>query len=512
MFFVDIERIQYIAIMTVAAFIFFYVKVPPIFVLLFVTLSWSILYKNTAINEANRLLHDTTFQYKKAPIKVAHDNIITAEIITLVNNKNVLSFDVMVSEINNKPLSLIQPKLALRWISADYAYPGELGIGQVWRFKIRLNNTSVHSDDNTISSYKSRLLSRHIQYNGLIVKGEIISPDLSIRGRLYQKFKAVLPDQANPMLFALTFGDRSYIKTKLWTQFKLLGIGHLVAISGLHIGLIFGFCYVCSLRMLRLCRCDNQLAISLTVSLGAALFYAWIAGFSLPALRAIVLLCIHCLYRFQYYKVKMFQLFAFMLLVTLLLDPLTMFSLSFWLSFSAMAAVFILVWFIQKEPIVIINKAPAKQLLKNGFHKLKRLCYSQIMLTLFILPLQITIFSGFSWISVLINLIFIPVFSVLILPALLTAVMLLPVMPQISRILIEVVNELLNMIQKMWDRLTVNDIIWIELDGVLNLMIYQSSLLIFVLLISGLVFKPLRMVLHCLTLLLLPLFCYSYVT
>jgi len=245
------------------------------------------------------------------------------------------------------------------------------------------------------------------------------------------------------------------------------------------------------------------------VSLGAALFYAWIAGFSLPALRATVLLCIHCLYRLQYYKINMFQLFVLMLLVTLFLDPLTVFSVSFWLSFSAMAAVFTLVWFIQKEPIVVINNASKKQILKHGFHKLRRLCYSQVMLTLFMLPLQITIFSGFSWISVLINLVFIPVFSVLILPALLTAVMLLPVMPTISGILIEVVNEFLNMIQQIWDRLTVNDIIWIELDGVLNLINYQSILLIFVLLISGLVFKPLRMELHCLTLLLLPLFSYS---
>jgi len=246
--------------------------------------------------------------------------------------------------------------------------------------------------------------------------------------------------------------------------------------------------------------------------LGAALFYAWIAGFSLPALRAIVLLCIHCLYRLQYYKITLFQLFALMLLVTLLLDPLTVFSLSFWLSFSAMAAVFILIWFIQKDTIIFTNKAPTKQILKSGYLKLWRVCFSQVMLTLFILPLQITIFSGFSWISVLINLIFIPIFSVLILPVLLTAVMLLPAMPLISRILIEVVNECLNMVQRIWDRLTANDIIWIELDGVLNFIYYQSLLLIFVLLISGLVFKPLRIVLHCLTLLILPLFCYNYVT
>ncbi len=510
MFFVDIERIQFITIMTVVAFIIIYVKVPPILALLFVVLSWSVLYKIIVINEANALFYKTSSQYKQSSMKVAQDNIITAELITLVNKKNLLSFDVKVIEINNTALSFLQPKLALIWPNPDYDYPGELGIGQVWRFKVRLIKPKVNADNNTFPSFKSRLLSRHIQYIGLIEKGEVIRPQLNLRGDLYQMFKSVLPVSVNPMLYALTFGDRSYIDNELWSQFKLLGIGHLVAISGLHIGLIFGFCYLCSLRLLRLSGIHHSLVISLSISLVAAIFYAWIAGFSLPALRAIVLLCIHCLYRVQYYKVTLFQLFAAMLLVTLLLDPLMVFSISFWLSFSAMASVFLLVW-VSRKDTVIRNKSPIKQMLKNGYRKLTKVCCSQVLLTLLLLPIQITVFSGFSWLSAIVNLIFIPIFSVLILPVLLFAVILLPVMPMVSRVLIDTVNALLNIIQEIWGELTTNDVIWIELGGALNTVFYNSLLLMFVLLMAGLIFKPLQVAFHSLSLLLLPLVCYSYI-
>lgn len=513
MFFVDIERIQFITIMTVAAFILVYAKVPPILVLLFVALSGSILYKNNVINEANTLFYNPRSQYKQLSIKVAQDHIITAEIITLVNNKNLLSFDVNVVEINNALPAFLQPKLALKWFNPDYYYPEEVGIGQVWRFKVRLSNTKLSS-----------LLSRHIRYAGIITKGEIIEPELSLRGDLYQVFKSVLPVNPNPMLYALTFGDRSYITDKLWTQFKLLGIGHLVAISGLHIGLIFGFCYLAVHRLLRLLQTPYNLGICLSSSLIAAIFYAWIAGFSLPALRAIILLSLHCLYRIQYFKVTLLQLFATMLLVTLLLDPFAVFSISFWLSFSAMAAVFLLVWLNNKQLMQAsyhISTAIGQGKMERVVYRVKRvvqatmrkvanLGYSQMLLTLLMLPIQVTVFSGVSLLSVMVNLIFIPIFSVLVLPVLLMAVALLVIAPSISRILISVVNYLLNTIQQVWARLTVNDVVWLAFDDVLSGVLFKSILLLFILFMCGVIFKPMRVTLHFLSLLLLPIICYGY--
>jgi competence protein ComEC len=514
MFFIDIERIEYITIMTVAAFIIFYLKITPILVLLFITLSWSVIYKNNVINEANMLLLNTKWQYKESSKIVVEDNIITAELITLVNNKNRLSFDVNVIDINGQETPYYQPKLRLKWLNPEYHYEGDLGIGQVWRFKVRLIDTK-----------ESRLLAHHIRYTGFIDKGEIINSKFSLRGELYQVFKSILPADSNPMLYALSFGDRSYISNELWMQFKLLGIGHLVAISGLHIGLIFGFFYACIQQLLRAFNQPYQLSITLVLSLLAALFYAWIAGFSLPALRAIILLGIHSLYRLQYYKVTLLQLFSIMLLVTLVVDPLTVFSVSFWLSFFAMAAVFILVW-LNKQQRSVGEKSQVSELdkqvnviavwyyikwyriklaAKAVVSKLVYLCHSQVLLTLFMLPMQLSVFSGVSLISVIINLIFIPVFSVFVLPVLLIAVLLVGVTPKASGLLVVIVNDVLNRIQAVWARITVNEAIWLDQEQLITGVYPNASLLIFILFMLGFVFKPMRVTFHSLCLLLLPL-------
>ena len=508
MFFVDVERMQYITIMTVAVFIIFYVKVSPMIVLLFSVFCWSVIYKNSVINEANTLIYNTELQHKEPSIKVAQDNIITAELITLVNNKKPLSFDAKVIEINHHKPDYFQPKLILKWPNPDYSYTGELGIGQVWRFKVRMFDTN-----------EPRLLARHIRYTGIIEKGELIHSKFSLRGELYQIFKSLLPVNSNPMLYALSFGDRSYIDDELWTQFKLLGVGHLVAISGLHIGLIFGCCYYCIKGLCKLLNRPCHLRVNLAISLLVAIFYAWIAGFSLPALRAIILLSLHCLYRIQYYHVTSLQLFFIMLLVTLLLDPLASFSVGFWLSFSAMAAVFILIWFIKKPELSRADQGEAykqnqvldfcyriQQVLKKGINKAIYLCHSQILLTLLMLPVQIFVFSGFSLISALVNLIFIPIFSVLILPVLLIAVLLSSITPFVSRVLLTIVNDFLNIIQLFWIKLTASDAVWVDYERLFSGVFSNAILLVFILLIVGMLFKPLQVTVYWLCLLLLPLF------
>ena len=159
---------------------------------------------------------------------------------------------------------------------------------------------------------------------------------------------------------------------------------------------------------------------------------------------------------------------------------------------------------------VVTNKDRVTEVIKGALHKVTHLCYSQVLLTVLILPIQMAVFSGFSLLSALVNLVFIPVFSVLILPVLLLAVLLLAVMPGLSRILIASVNEVLNFIQGVWGSLTVNDVIWLEFDGTFDNTFSNSLLLMLVLLIVSFILKPFRGTLHALSLLLLPLICYSY--
>ncbi|MFT5676535.1 MAG: competence protein ComEC [Paraglaciecola sp.] len=270
-FFFDVDFNSLFAFVITAIFLCLYCKVPPILVLIFISFSWSALYKNTVINEANNVFNNATKQNVRALSKTASDHIITAEIITLVNDKNVLSFAANVTEIDGRQLFYPKPKIALKWYGYQSDYASKPRLGQQWRFKIRLKPINA-VNKSRLFSYRTEMLARHIRYSGYILQGEIIDEGVSARAVLYQQFQSVLPEQPSSMLYALSFGDRSHVTKDQWTQYQQLGISHLIAISGLHIGLIFGFCYLFIQFVSALIRQPVNLFLCLALSL-AGLFF-----------------------------------------------------------------------------------------------------------------------------------------------------------------------------------------------------------------------------------------------
>ena len=483
-----------------------FVRLPITFIILYCALSWSIFYKHTVINEANKAFSVSLKQTSWSVSKNAFDNIITAEIITIVNRNNSLSFHVNVLSVNGKPLDFPQPKLALRWPDYANVYPGRPELGQYWRFQIRLQGDAgkAQRPGYKLSTYQSGLLSRHILYQGLITRGEITKASTSTRNSLLQRFMGLLPPDVSPLLPALSFADRSLITARQWQLFQHLGISHLMAISGLHIGLIFAACWLLLSVCSRLINRQLNLLLGLSISLCSAIAYAWLAGFSLPALRAVVLLTITCLYRLCYLRVTLLQLFVFMLLITLLLDPLSLYSTSFWLSFTAMAAVFILLWcgYPNKETAQI----RAKRWWQTGYY----LVIGQLMLNLLLLPVQGLLFAGFSWLAPLVNLIMVPLFSVIVLPLLLFGVLIMPVFPWLSELFFVIVNSLLKQLLIFWEWLDAGGLSWIDFSTISATSGYLLLLLCYILALCGLVIIPLRRISWCLLVTILPLSYYFY--
>ena len=477
-----------------------FVRLPITFIILYCALSWSIFYKHTVINEANKAFSVSLKQTSWSVSKNAFDNIITAEIITIVNRNNSLSFHVNVLSVNGILLDFPRPNLALRWPYYTNAYPGVPQLGQQWRFLIRLQPVAGKkpSSGYTLSAYQSGLLSRHIVYQGTVKRGEMVRASDNIRNKLFQRFMGLLPPEASPLLPALSFADRSLITAKQWQLFQHLGISHLMAISGLHIGLIFGASWLLLTQFGRLINRQINLLLGLGISLLAAIAYAWLAGFSLPAMRAVVLLTLTCLYRLSYLRVTLLQLFVFMLIITLLLDPLSVYSNSFWLSFSAMAAVFVLLW------CGYTNQTTAKRWWQTGYY----LVVGQLMLNLLLLPVQGLLFSGFSWLAPLVNLLMVPLFSVIILPLLLLGVLVMPVLPWLSAYLFVIVNSLLTQLILFWDWLGAGGSSWVDFSHMRATSSYLLLLLCYALTLCGLVFLPVRRISWSLLVTLLPLYYY----
>ncbi|BFM16348.1 hypothetical protein R50073_25310 [Maricurvus nonylphenolicus] len=153
-----------------------------------------------------------------------------------------------------------------------------------------------------------------------------------------------MPDSAaRPLLIALALGDKSGVDPLTWKLLQDSGTVHLLAISGLHIGLIAGAGYLMVGLLARLLSLRFPYFVffqrwSLVGSVVCGCFYAAMAGFTLPTQRAMIMLVVAAVIVWQgrYQAVWFGWLLA--LCLCLLLDPLAGFDTGFWLSFLAVAA------------------------------------------------------------------------------------------------------------------------------------------------------------------------------
>lgn len=244
---------------------------------------------------------------------------------------------------------------------------------------------------------------------------------LALRQFLHDKVQAATEGMSFAgILSALALGDRAGITQEQWQVFRATGTSHLVAISGLHIGLLAGLVYFLTLvlwpRLLSsaalILAAPRAAAIS---SLFAAFFYAALSGFGIPAQRALMMLFIVMLAVFRRKKAQASHVLALALLGVLLLDPVSVLSPGFWLSFAA---------------VTIITLAAAGRL---SFGQRWLLWgRTQWRISVALIPLLLFLFQQASLVSPLANLFAIPLISFLVVPLVLLATLILAVTPAIS--------------------------------------------------------------------------------
>ncbi|MFA0709338.1 ComEC/Rec2 family competence protein, partial [Vibrio sp. 10N.222.48.A3] len=139
------------------------------------------------------------------------------------------------------------------------------------------------------------------------------------------------------LIMALSFGYRDLIHSQRWDLLKSSGLIHLMAISGLHIGIAFGIGYQVG-KVFRLLS-SSLLWLPTIFGVGLAYFYSWFAGFTLPTLRALVMCIIASYFLWRGQNISLFRYVALSLCVVLLIWPFSALSSSFWLSFGALGAV-----------------------------------------------------------------------------------------------------------------------------------------------------------------------------
>ncbi|NVK86902.1 MAG: DNA internalization-related competence protein ComEC/Rec2 [Gammaproteobacteria bacterium] len=143
---------------------------------------------------------------------------------------------------------------------------------------------------------------------------------------------------------ALALGYRAELSSSDQSLLRESGTAHIMAISGLHIGLIFFFTQRLASfiwrRSASLCLRWPAPHIALVCAFTASVVFALLSGFELPAQRALLAIGLFSLQRLCLINWQNSQIFALTLLLLLLFEPLAVLSPGFWLTITALAIIY----------------------------------------------------------------------------------------------------------------------------------------------------------------------------
>ncbi|WP_261888364.1 DNA internalization-related competence protein ComEC/Rec2 [Vibrio cortegadensis] len=242
----------------------------------------------------------------------------------------------------------------------------------------------------------------------------MVHSQTSMRSWLLQRVESQIERLPNfSLIMALAFGERDDISNDLWEKLKNSGLIHLVAISGLHIGIAYSIGYFVG----KVCRLFHSrwLWLPVFMAINFAYCYAWLAGFTLPTQRAFLMCLILSLCLLSRVQFSSWLLLLTTLAIVLTVNPFAALSNSFWMSFGAVIAIYL-----------ALSKRPTQS------NVIITLIFAQLYLLIFMTPITIFFFGGMSVSSALYNLFFVPWFSLVVVPLLFACLMLTVVAPSFS--------------------------------------------------------------------------------
>jgi competence protein ComEC len=252
--------------------------------------------------------------------------------------------------------------------------------------------------------------------------------------------------EAQGVMKALIIGDRSKISDKTRQAFNRAGVGHLLAISGLHVGIVATVSFaIFQWMMVRikpfLWRAWTRKGAAL-LSLVPVFAYGAVAGLSPSTQRAVIMVSLFLLTFLFEKEQDPFNTLSLAALMILVADPPSLFSISFQLSFTTVLA--IIFGFSRMQKRADAQKTQMKDYwrvhLKNrliGFFLVSffAICGS--------LPLVAFYFNQISVIGLAANFLVVPLVGFIAVPLGLSALFVLPLSPTLASGCIKIGIEIL---------------------------------------------------------------------
>jgi len=228
-----------------------------------------------------------------------------------------------------------------------------------------------------------------------------------LKGQLMHLFSEYgMSQRERAVLNALFLGDKSELSSDQKDHFAAAGAMHLLAVSGLHVGII----YLLAGFLLNACGLRRKRSIKVVFIVLILLGYAILTGLSPSVLRAFIMFSMMEIGILMKRRKNIFNMIFASLLLILLLDPLAIYNIGFWLSHVAVISIIVFYplingWFVFKFP---------------PFKWIWSLFSVSIAAQIGTFPLGIAIFHDFPIYFIISNLLLIPIVAPILVLAILS--------------------------------------------------------------------------------------------
>ena len=329
-------------------------------------------------------------------------------------------------------------RVRLNW----YRDAPDLRAGERWRLRLRLKRPRGFANPGGFD-YEGWLFRRGLSATGYVRAGrnERTAPGAwsvaRVRQGLAERIDTALdPAPLRPLIKALALGVRDEMSPAQWRVLRATGTAHLMAISGLHVGLVAGLAFGIASLAWRLPGVSVLVVdgkrIGAATAILAALVYAALAGFSVPTQRAVVMVACLMLALLARRRVAPAMLLGRALLAVLLLDPFAVNEPGFWLSFSAVAFIF----------FGVAGRLRVRR--STGETLWWRYGRIQCLLGLALLPLGLWFFAEYPLGAPLANTLAVPWVSALVVPPVLAGTLASAALPSMGGVLLELAHLMLS--------------------------------------------------------------------
>ena len=196
------------------------------------------------------------------------------------------------------------------------------------------------------------------------------------------------------MMYSIVFGDKSEMDNMFVSSGRKTGIAHIFVVSGLHLGLVAGIVGWIS-KKLRINKVLDFILVMLLCGI-----YAYLVGFGASVLRAYLMLAVYKLGKMLGLRYCGMTSLSLSVMVILLINPLTLYSVSMQLSVMAMVG-------------ILFFQTPIQRLIKTRWEKFNKFVAINISVNIAVLPITLHYFGKVSLIFFIANMLLVPIITIL---------------------------------------------------------------------------------------------------